>query len=129
MKKPKTPNPNLAPSNRTFQPKPDAKSKPIISKPRSESQLESQPSYAELQYEIGALKEENLKLCKQIAKFKAENTTLKSQITILTEEYAKYHHDNPPFDTPLTEEQRQIVDEIKQSLLQKQRHKNENNLT
>jgi predicted KAP-like P-loop ATPase len=76
------------------------------------------------------LKNENLKLCKQIAKFKAENTTLKSQITLITKEYTQYRHDNPPFDpSTISEEDRKMLDEVAESVIKKLRHKNQNNLT
>ena len=94
--KSKLSNAKQKPSNPTEFPKPGTKPKRIICKPRPEHNLEPKPSYVELQFEITALKEENLKLCRQIAKLKAENTTLKSQITLLTEDYAQYRHDNPP---------------------------------
>jgi hypothetical protein len=72
-----------------------------------------------LQQEIVALKGENLKHCRQIAKLKAEITTLESRITILTEDYAKYRADNPPLNMPQTEEHRKIVDEHMKAVLRK----------
>jgi uncharacterized coiled-coil DUF342 family protein len=82
----------------------------------------------EIQNFVTALKAENLKLHKQIAKLRAEKVSLQSQITVLTEEYAQYRHNNPPFDpATATEEIKRLEKERQQ--LEKQMNEDENNPT
>lgn len=121
MKSPEIPKSKPQPFNRKSLTKPSSKPINPISKPRVNLKSKSEPYYEEFQFEIRALKDENLKLCRQIAKLKAENVTLKSQITIITEEYSQYCHDNPPFDpSRMTEETREALDGYMKQLLEKQ---------
>lgn len=122
--------PSLQPLKRKSLTKPNSKPVPSVAKPRSKPNLEPEPSVSDLQYEITALKEENLKRARQVAKLKAENTSLKNDNTILTKNFAKYRHDNPPFDpSTMTEETREILDGYMKQLLKKQIQKSKKSPT
>jgi hypothetical protein len=91
----------------------------MIIKVPNKPKLKSYPSQSQTQFEISALKKENLNLQKEIGKIKAKYTTLESKITLITQEYTNYKHDHPSFDRPLTEQERKQVEECKQCLKRK----------
>lgn len=117
MKTPKKQEDKPQPLNHKLLTKPHSKPVTPISKPGGNVESDPEPSHEELQFEIVALKRENLKLYKRIAKLKAEKTTLQSEIAILTEEYDQYRHDNPPLNSqPMTEERKKRLGEILRQL-------------
>lgn len=83
---------------------------PLSSKPIPKNK----PSDTQFQSEIDALKNENLKLQRQIFKLKAEQVSLNNKITILKENTnERCIHETPPYEC--LEKQKQILEEqIKQ---------------
>jgi len=67
--------------------------------------------------ELVALKDENLRLCREIAKLKAKNITLRNQIIVLTEEYREYRDKNPPFDYSKSSEKKRKLEKEEQKLI------------
>lgn len=92
------------------------KTLPLPSKPVSKKK----PSDSQLQHKITVLKDENLKLQRQIFKLKAEQVSLNSIITILKENTnERCVHESPPYEC-LVKAQQMIEEEI-QKLEKKKR--------
>jgi septal ring factor EnvC (AmiA/AmiB activator) len=71
------------------------KNRPLPSKPISKNK----PPDSQFQSEIEALKNENLKLQRQIFKLKAEQVSLNNKITILEENTnERCVHETPPYE-------------------------------
>jgi predicted nucleic acid-binding Zn-ribbon protein len=85
----------------------------------NKSNFKSQPLQPDFKLKLSALKNENLKFQKKIAKLEVEIITLRNKIKLITQEYTKYKHDHSSFDRPLTEHEKKLVDECKQCLKRK----------
>jgi len=120
MKTPKIPKSKSKPPKSALLPDPETKPKGVIIEPdlnhTNEFEAELKKSDPEIQLYIDALKVENLKFQKQLAKCRAEKDSLLNQITILTEEYAQYRHDNPPFDPSTASEEIKRLEKERQEL-------------
>ena len=77
---------------------------------RQLKQLELKLKQTKLEHRlhITALKQENLKCHKQVAKLLAKNSSLLNEIKVFRKEYSKYQHDNPPIGKLTVEQQEEL---------------------